>query len=198
MKLLALILLVWLTAITFAIAVPETSPSALRLNNLTNSIEIAGELPFGSSSATTAADGNAEWARSVARGAKLLQGMKVSDNEAATLFGLGATAESQFDGDGKKAFDTWGYADYDRLNLAVDKECDFENYHKIKKTMEELGMGTKSKGKKGPNQCFVIEHWNGAAVKRNWWSGVWPAPKDQKYRICEKEYRVSYKCNMSL
>jgi hypothetical protein len=132
-----------------------------------------------------------KWSSSVVRGRKLVQAMKATDVVAATLFNLGETAESPFDGDGKQTFETWGYDESEKLQKDVDKECDFENYHKIKKTFAELGMDTKSKGNGGPNQCFVINHWDGPAVKRNW-LGKLPEPKKQKYKVCETEYRVSH------
>ena len=56
------------------------------------------------------ADGDL-WTLAVARGAKLLQGMRSSDAQAAALYGLGTTAESPFDGDLVAKLREWGYND---------------------------------------------------------------------------------------
>jgi hypothetical protein len=62
------------------------------------------------SDSVTAADDD-PWTLSLARGTKLLQGMKSSDTEAATLYALGPTSESPFDGSLIDKLREWGYND---------------------------------------------------------------------------------------
>jgi hypothetical protein len=118
----------------------------------------------------TAVDGDDAWARSINRGAKLLQGMKMGDKEAGQLYGLGDSAESPYDGDLHDVLGLWGYRDNAAgMKEAADKDCDMDSSsmldgHRLKKTFDELGMGTKSKNKGGSNECFQIEHYNNAAV----------------------------------
>lgn len=133
------------------------------------------------------------WILSVARGAKLLQGMKASDAEAATLYNLGTTAESPFDGDLIDKLSEWGYNDATgALAKQADPECNFDsqNGHMLKKAFGDLSIGTKSKGQGGPNQCFLIEHSDSPAVKKGD-DGKMPAKADQRYDVCDKEYRVT-------
>ncbi|KAG9387779.1 Vacuolar amino acid transporter protein 1 [Pyrenophora tritici-repentis] len=133
------------------------------------------------------------WTLAVARGAKLLQGMKASDTEAATLYGLGTTAESPFDGDLIDELREWGYNDdNDALAKQADPECNFDSRdgHMLAKAFRELKIGTKSKNKGGPNQCFLIEHFDGPAVKKGD-GGQLPAKTDQRYDVCGKEYKVT-------
>lgn len=137
--------------------------------------------------------GNDPWTLSVARGTKLLQGMKGGDAEAARLYGLDTTAESPFDGDLIDKLREWGYNDNnDALTRQADPECNLDSRdgHMLKKAFEELGIGTKSKGQGGPNQCFLIEHFDGPAVKRRD-DGNMPEKVDQRYEVCGKEYRVT-------
>ncbi|RAQ99818.1 vacuolar amino acid transporter 1 [Stemphylium lycopersici] len=133
------------------------------------------------------------WSLSVARGAKLLQGMRGSDAEAATLYRLDSTAESPFDGHLFDKLREWGYNDNnDALAKQADPECNFDSRdgHMLKKAFGDLGIETKSNGQGGPNQCFLIEHSNGPAVKLGD-DGKMPAKADQRYKVCEKEYRVT-------
>ncbi|KAF1357235.1 hypothetical protein EJ07DRAFT_129930 [Lizonia empirigonia] len=115
--------------------------------------------------------------------------MKGSDLEAATLYGLGTTAKSKYDGDLKDEMRKWGWNDNTPKQKATfDKQCDFIAYHKIGRCFAELGLGTKSKGAGGPNECFVAEHWDGPAVKKTI-PGVMPKPKNQRYEVCKVKYR---------
>jgi hypothetical protein len=116
--------------------------------------------------------------------------MHSPDSAAGALFNLGATAESPFDGDGRSAFSTWGYDEHAALHASVDKECDFVSYPKIARAFAELGMGTKSKGSGGPNECFVVNHRDAPAVKRNWKEKLLPEAEKQRYEVCGAEYRV--------
>jgi hypothetical protein len=133
------------------------------------------------------------WTLSVKRGAKLVQGMKASDTEAATLYDLGATAESPFDGKLVEKLREWGYNDAnDALATQADPECNFDspNGHMLKKAFSDLNIGTKSKNQGGPNQCFLIEHFDSPAVKKGD-DGKMPAKTDQRYDVCDKEYRIT-------
>jgi hypothetical protein len=119
--------------------------------------------------------------------------MKVSDAEAATLYNLGTTAESRFDGDLIDQLREWGYNDAtDALAKQADSECNFDsqNGHMLKKAFGDLGMGTKSKSQGGLNQCFLIQHFDSPAVKKGD-DGKMPAKADQRYNVCDKEYRVT-------
>jgi hypothetical protein len=114
----------------FALAVPDA------LCNLTTSSEhnltFANDNHFDGPVKT--ADDN-PWTLSVNRGAKLLQGMKASDAEAAALYNLGVTAESPFDGDLIDKLREWGYNDAtDALAKQADPECNFDssNGHLLK------------------------------------------------------------------
>ncbi|KAF1947113.1 hypothetical protein EJ02DRAFT_489606, partial [Clathrospora elynae] len=133
------------------------------------------------------------WTLSLAHGTKLLQGMKGSDADAATLYTLGTTAESHFDDDFIANLREWGYNDNtDALAKSVNKECNFDSSdgHMLKKIFTDLGIGITSKAKGGPNQCFQIEHYNSAAVKLGD-GGKIPDKADQRYDIWEKEYRIT-------
>jgi hypothetical protein len=144
-----------------------------------------------------AVDGESAWDKSVQRGAKLLQGMKTSDKEAGQLYGMGDSAESPYDGDLHDTLESWGYRDdAEGMKLAIDKDCNMDSKsildgQWLKKTMDELGLGTKSKGKGGPNECFQIEHYNSAAVILNK-DGKRP-PKDQQYykAPCGADFRIT-------
>jgi hypothetical protein len=143
----------------------------------------------------TAVDGDDAWARSINRGAKLLQGMKMGDKEAGQLYGLGDSADSPCDGDLHNVLESWGYRDNAAgMKEAADKYCDMDSSsmldgQKLKKTFDELGMGTKSKNKGGPNECFQIEHYNSAAVILDE-DGTRPAKYHQYYKApCGTEFR---------
>jgi hypothetical protein len=145
----------------------------------------------------TAVEGASAWDKSVQRGAKLLQGMKTSDKEAGQLYSMGDSAESPYNGDLHDTLESWDYRDNaEGMKLAVDKDCNMDSKsildgQWLKKTMDELGLGTKSKGKGGPNECFQIEHYNSAVVILNE-DGKRP-PKDQQYykAPCGADFRIT-------
>lgn len=173
-----------------ALSVPS-SDSSLDNSLLDGSFNITGAFHV-SAEVTTAANDEQQWAINVARGRKLLTAMKGSDLEAATLYGLGTTAKSKYDGDLKDEMRKWGWNDNTPKQKATfDKQCDFVAYHKIGRCFAELGLGTKSKGAGGPNECFVAEHWDGPAVKKTI-PGVMPKPKNQRYEVCKVMYRVNH------
>jgi hypothetical protein len=187
MKLLNLILAILLANITNAILLPKSpAPNPLDLLSPNSDPNRAGDVQLAAPPPVSNPD---LWRTSVTRGRKLLQGMHSSDSVAATLFNLGFTAESPFEGPGFTTFATWGYNENAKQHAGVDKECDFSAYHKIARTFADLGMGTQSKGAGGPNECFVVHHRDGPAVKRNW-RGKVPEVKRQRYEVCGVEYRV--------
>jgi hypothetical protein len=142
----------------------------------------------------TAADDD-PWTLSVARSAKLLQGMKGSDADAdaATLYNLGSSAESPFDGDLIDKLKEWGYNDNTpALDKKADPECNFDspNGHMLKKAFADLSISFKPKSQGGPNQCFQIDHYDSPAVKLGE-DGKMPEKANQRYDVCGKEYRIT-------
>lgn len=175
-----------------ALVLPS-GPSELTASaNVTNSTLVGGGFAGKWLGPVKTAD-NDLWTLSVARGTKLLQGMKGSDTEAARLYGLDTTAESPFDGDLIDKLHEWGYNDNtDALARQADPECNFDSRdgHMLKKAFGDLGIGIKSKSQGGPNQCFSIEHFDGPAVKLGD-DGKMPEKANQRYEVCGKEYRVT-------
>jgi hypothetical protein len=189
MKLFNLILAILLANITTANLLPKSS-LPFPLDPLSPAVKNPNGIQAAHLAAPAPPVSNPDvWRTSVARGRKLLQGMHSADSVAATLFNLGSTAESPFDGPGATTFATWGYNENAKQHARVDKECDFAAYHKLARTFADLGMGTQSKGAGGPNECFVVNHRDGPAVKRNW-RGKVPEVERQRYEVCGVEYRV--------
>ncbi|KAF1851007.1 uncharacterized protein K460DRAFT_382536 [Cucurbitaria berberidis CBS 394.84] len=147
-------------------------------------ITAATEIPlFEWTDPATAVDDVELWKKSVERGTKLIADMKGSDQEAATLYDMGESAESPFDGDLKDKLREW----------ALRQECNFDSTssgHMLKKTFDELGLGTKSKSQKGPNECFQIEHHDSPAVE-HYETNELPAKPNQRYKVCGKDYRIT-------
>lgn len=143
---------------------------------------------------STAVDSPDAWTLSIARGSKLLQGMKSSDSEVAILYGLGTSAESPYDGDLHSNLTSWGYNDNpEALQKLYDKECNMNSAsgHMLKAAFDDLGMETKSKAQGGPDECFRFEHYDSPAVilkddKRL------PPKKEQFYKSpCNQLFRVT-------
>lgn len=173
---------------TLAFAVENTFSSSI--TSAGRHLTFANDNHFNGTVKTTDDD---PWTLSVARGTKLLQGMKASDAEAAALYNLGASAESAFDGDLINKLREWGYNDAtDALAIQADPECNFDssNGHMLKKAFSDLAISTKPKSQRGPNQCFLIEHYDSPAVKKGD-DGKMPLRVDQRYDVCDKEYRVT-------
>jgi hypothetical protein len=106
----------------------------------------AGSLSaFDFDSPTTAVDGDDAWTRSVNRGAKLLQGMKMNDKEAGQLYGLGDSAESPYDGDLHDTLESWGYRDNAAgMKEAADKDCDMDSSSMLSGTKAAQTNASKS------------------------------------------------------
>jgi hypothetical protein len=194
----ALFILIALSAGRAAPGKPRDSISHHPLFDSKLNITTTGSLTqFDSDGPATAIDGETAWDKSVQRGAKLLQGMTSGDKEAGQLYGMGDSAESRYDGDLHDTLESWGYRDNaEGMKLAVDKDCNMDSKsildgQWLKKTMDQLGLGTKSKGKGGPNECFQIEHYNSDAVELNE-DGKRP-PKDQQYykAPCGADFRIT-------
>ncbi|KAH5436206.1 hypothetical protein HBI47_071090 [Parastagonospora nodorum] len=117
--------------------------------------------------------------------------MKADNKTAAALFGLGETSESPYDGDLYDTLVAWGYNDNtEAMQKKHDDECDVENGNKVKQCFDELGMGTKSKGRGGPNQCFQIKHFDSPAVML-YEDGSRPEKANQYYKApCGTTMRV--------
>jgi hypothetical protein len=157
-------------------------------------------LPRWSELTARATAGYAAWDKAVVSGGHLWAGMRVDDRMASFFFRtdphvpdpLIQSVQSPYDGDLKDKLKQWGYNENDDLNSKIDKECDFDAYHHIKRAFDDLGIKTASKANGGPNQCFQINHYDGPNVIRDE-EGKYPGMADQKYKdeSCGKEYRVS-------
>ncbi|EUC47215.1 hypothetical protein COCMIDRAFT_24834 [Bipolaris oryzae ATCC 44560] len=190
MRLLLLIACATCATFVHGLVVPDV-PSELATGTTNSTFPSEHPLEEWSEPVKAAADD--PWTLSVARGAKLLQGMRSNDADAASLYGLATTAESPFNGNLIDKLREWGYNDNnDALAKQADPECNFDSRdgHMLKKAFTDLGIGISSKGKGGPNQCFAIEHTNGPAVKLGD-NGKMPEKADQRYEVCGKEYRVT-------
>ncbi|KAJ4367105.1 Mitochondrial import inner membrane translocase subunit tim8 [Neocucurbitaria cava] len=197
MKLFLLLGLTLLTAFAVARVVPEALSNLIYARDL--NITVAGDIPpFDEYDPATAAgnDDDDQWVKSVERGTKLLAGMKGSDQEAATLYGLGDSAESPFDGDLKDKLREWGYNDnIEAMQKREDPWCNFDSVpgqggHSLKPTFTDLQLDTTPKGKGGPNECFQIEHYDSPAVERDE-NGDLPGKQNQYYKVCGKDYRIT-------
>ncbi|KAJ4316919.1 Mitochondrial import inner membrane translocase subunit tim8 [Neodidymelliopsis sp. IMI 364377] len=119
--------------------------------------------------------------------------MKSSDASAATLYGMGTTAESPFDGDLISKLREWGYNDNTpAMQKLHDLECNMNSAsgHMLSKVFLDLGLDTKSKNNGGPNQCFQIEHFDGPTVIKDP-DGSVPPKSSQYYEVCKVQYRVT-------
>ncbi|KAF1849711.1 uncharacterized protein K460DRAFT_257900, partial [Cucurbitaria berberidis CBS 394.84] len=134
------------------------------------------------------------WEKAVESGRTLYSAMKSKDSVARWFFknypDFSETVQSPFDGDLREKLKEWGYNDNEELSKKLDKECDFEAYHKIKRAFDELSLGTKAKADGGPNQCFQVNHQDGPNVKRKE-NGELPDAEFQYYDVCGKTYRVT-------
>jgi hypothetical protein len=157
---------------------------------------------LGSDPATGVTSTGSEWDKAVLSGGNLWAGMHSDDRKASFLFRTDPhtrdptlqTVQSEHDGDMKELWQKWGYNEDDNENAKIDKECDFDVYHKLKRAFVELGIKTQSKNNGGPNQCVQIDHKNGPKVIRDKY-GKLPPLNQQKYidESCGKEYRVTQK-----
>jgi hypothetical protein len=136
--------------------------------------------------ATGGSAADATWDKAVISGGHLWAGMRTDDRMASFFFRtdphvinpLIQSVQSTYDGNLKDTLKKWGYNENDDLNAKIDKECDFDAYHHIKRAFDELGIKTGSKANSGPNQCFEINHYDGPNVIRDE-EGKLPGMADQ-------------------
>lgn len=191
-------LLLLLIAFVAGKAVPDQthdpSPNDLDHDSDFNTTAVKSLELYGYDEPATAVDGDDPWSLSVRRGAKLLQGMKASNKDAATLYNMGNSAESPYDGDLHTTLTSWGYNDNSpALAAHVDKECNMDSPsgHMLKNTFAELGMSTKPKSQGGPNECFQIEHYDSPSVILDD-DGTRPDKIHQYYNSpCGSEFRIT-------
>ena len=143
---------------------------------------------------TGVADADSAWDKAVETGRTLHNAMRSKDSIARWFFknypDFAETVQSPFDGDLREKLREWGYNDNEELSKTIEKDCDFDAYHKMKDAFKELNLDTKAKKDGGPNQCFRIDHHSGPNVKRKD-DGTLPGEGNQYYDVCGKEYRVS-------
>src|SRR5689334_4935667 len=88
----------WLLLFVRSVASNAVPAQSYNLSNSNNNVHENHTLRDFDGPAT-AAEADDPWTLSVRRGAKLLEGMKASDKDAASLYDMGDSAESPFDGD---------------------------------------------------------------------------------------------------
>jgi hypothetical protein len=125
------------------------------------------------------------------RGAKLLAAMSTSEAQQLNILQW-PYIQSKWDGTLHAELEEWGYRDSDELHHNADVFCDFSGpFHELGTAFRAMGIDPKSAEFGGPNHCFHVEHQNGPAVKKRKDDGTMPEVKDQRYRVGDKEYRVS-------
>jgi hypothetical protein len=174
--------------------------SELPLHDLEAAHELIHDVSLFRDEPQTAVAEASKWDDAVTSGANLYFGMQSDDRKASFFFKTDPhvhdptiqTVQSTWDGNMKDVFTRWGYNEDDATNAKIDKECDFERYHKIKKAFDELDINTASKVNGGPNQCVQLDHLNSPNVIRDKDNKL-PAIDQQNYidASCGKEYRVN-------
>jgi hypothetical protein len=131
------------------------------------------------------------WQTAHCRGAKLLAAMTASEEKQRKILQW-PYIQSTWDGDLHKELEEWGYKDSAELHRNADIFCDFSgSFHELGTAFKAMDIDPMSAEFGGPNHCFHIEHQNGPAVLKREADGPMPEPKDQRYRVGDKEYRVS-------
>ncbi|KAJ4344056.1 Mitochondrial import inner membrane translocase subunit tim8 [Ascochyta clinopodiicola] len=166
-----------LLALVGARVVSDTDPPQSNLTLapiLLSNSNTAKARPFDSNILISAATDQDPWTLSVDRGTKLLQGMRSSDAVAATLYGLGRTAESPFDGPLTSKLLEWGY-NYNTpaIQKLYDSECNMASAsgHMLSRTFLDLGLDT------SPNPAVTRDP-----------HGSFPPKSKQLYSVCGIEY----------
>lgn len=130
------------------------------------------------------------WQNAQCRGAKLLAAMTASEEKQRNILQW-PYIQSPWDGDLHQELETWGYKDNAQLHKNADIFCDFSGtFHELGTGFNAMGIDPKSAEFGGPNTCFHVEHQNGPAVKKRKEDGTMPEPKDQRYHVGDREYRV--------
>jgi len=131
-------------------------------------------------------DIDAIWFKAVCNDQKLFQAM-ITRAETADRFIT--PVHSLWDGPIFKELQDWGYNDF--VTSEMDRKCDFDKEHDLKRAFDEMGIDTRSSAQQGPNRCFHVEHVNGPRVERKE-DGELPPPVRQKYWGPDgRAYRVS-------
>ncbi|KAG9186415.1 hypothetical protein G6011_02971 [Alternaria panax] len=184
-----------------ALAPAHILPPPNPLTNLTHDANLHDSI---SSNATTSsssilalhprANPPTKYEKAIDIGRTLISAMKSKDRVARWFFKdfpqYAETCQSPYKGDGKAELATWGYDDSAALSKTVEKECDFDVYHKIKEVFDDLGLDTRGSKDGGPNHCFKINHQDGPAIKRNE-DGSLPSESKQFYDVCGKTYQAT-------
>ncbi|UPX11680.1 Mitochondrial import inner membrane translocase subunit tim8 [Ascochyta rabiei] len=119
--------------------------------------------------------------------------MKSSDAVAATLYGLGNTAEAPFDGLLTSKLLEWGYNDNTpAMQNLYDSDCNMASAsgHTLSRSFLDSGLDTQPKSQGGPNECFHIEHFDSPAVTREL-NGLLPPKSKQVNTVCSTPHRVT-------
>jgi hypothetical protein len=134
---------------TVLYALVASSATALNIQPRNPNLEIESKLIDKAATSFEAAHrlvsrDEAEWKRAIARGEKLLKGMKGDDKEAAALYRMGGatmeTVQSPWDGECVEDFKEWGYNDNtESMQKEVDKFCHFENFMSLEPAFRDLG-----------------------------------------------------------
>lgn len=122
--------------------------------------------PSGPAPEAPATEPQSEWDQHVCRGGKLTQASKLDKDQAeAIALPIGTQWSGNLETERKK----WGYFD------SEDPDCDFEgSYYDITRALEALGVDD--------GDCFRTQHYDPENDE---------PIKDQKYKVGDKEYRVS-------
>ena len=127
------------------------------------------------------------WHKAECRGKKLHQAMISDRDQAANHVSL---LNSIWGGELVDELKTWGYSDITESDKEVDRNCDFEGFHKMTTAFSSLGISPLSSKNGGPSKCYKVVHRDGPVVDRND-NGTLPSKVDQKYTVNNKQYRVS-------
>lgn len=127
---------------------------------------------------TPPTSGQTFWQKYVCRGEKLTQASKRNIDKAIQF---ADPVDSEWDGTLEAELKLWGYADLKGKSLY----CDLSN---IAEDLNKVGVDAKFKPRGGQNECFSVKH--SLTNDRND-KGEKIPPKDQRYTVGDKTYRVS-------
>jgi hypothetical protein len=130
-------------------------------------------------------DVDKEWEKAWCKGSKLALAMLNSEDKASTYI---TPIRSPWDGTLESDFTTWGYREIDGYRNLL---CDFSgSVNNLVRAFGDLGIGTKSSDKSGPNKCYHVEHQSGPTVETDK-KGKKPEPDKQWYTAGGRRMRVS-------
>lgn len=131
--------------------------------------------------------GDPLWEAAKCKGNNLYHGMAFNEDQAVAYIN---PIVSPWDGPMTTEMATWGYAD-DTASPMRQLDCDFANYHRMRRAFEALGADPRVSGYGGPNKCFTILHYNSPAVERQP-DGQMPPRDFQYYTVNGRQYRVRH------